>query len=62
MLRRAYDRMMRISAGPHALTALAVISFAESSVFPIPPDVLMIPMVLAAPERAWWIAAVATVA
>ena len=62
MLRRAYDRVMRLSAGPHALTALAVISFAESSIFPIPPDVLMIPMILAAPERAWWIAAVATVA
>jgi len=62
MLRRAYDRVMRLSAGPHALTALAVISFAESSIFPIPPDVLMIPMILAAPERAWWIAAVATLA
>ena len=53
---------MRLSAGPSALTALAVISFAESSIFPIPPDVLMIPMVLAARERAWWIAAVATMA
>jgi membrane protein YqaA with SNARE-associated domain len=40
---------------------LAAISFIESSVFPIPPDVLLIPMVLAAPTRAWWIAGVCTV-
>jgi membrane protein YqaA with SNARE-associated domain len=62
MLRRAYDRMMRLSAGPRAFPALAIIAFAESSVFPIPPDVLIVPMVLAAPERAWRIATVATVA
>ena len=62
MLRRAYDRMMRLSAGPNALPALAIIAFAESSIFPIPPDVLIVPMVLAAPERAWRIATVATVA
>jgi membrane protein YqaA with SNARE-associated domain len=46
---------------PHALWLLALISFVESSVFPIPPDALLIPMVLAAPQRAWLIAGVCTV-
>ncbi len=46
----------------HSLAFLAAIAFIESSVFPIPPDILIIPMVLAARERAWRIAAVATVA
>ena len=61
-LRPAYDRVVRLSAGPHALYALAAVSFAESSFFPIPPDVLLIPMVLAARQRAWLIAAVCTLA
>lgn len=46
---------------PRALWVLAFISFIESSVFPIPPDVLMIPMILAAPHRAWLIASIALV-
>ncbi|MEM7026460.1 MAG: YqaA family protein [Pseudomonadota bacterium] len=46
---------------PYALWMLALVSFVESSVFPIPPDVLLIPMVLAAPRRAWLIAGVCTV-
>jgi membrane protein YqaA with SNARE-associated domain len=41
---------------------MAAISFAESSFFPLPPDILMIPMILAQPRRAWWIATVCTVA
>jgi membrane protein YqaA with SNARE-associated domain len=53
---------MSLSAHPHALWALAAVSFVESSVFPIPPDVLLIPMVLAARDRAWRIAAVCTIA
>lgn len=53
---------MALAAHRHALLALALISFAESSVFPIPPDVLLIPMILAARERAWTIALVCTVA
>jgi membrane protein YqaA with SNARE-associated domain len=57
-----YDRVLALAEQPHALTALAVISFIESSFFPIPPDVLLIPMVLAARTRAWRIAAVCTVA
>ena len=62
MLRRLYDWTMDLSGRRHALTALAVVSFIESSIFPIPPDVLLIPMVLAARERAWLIATVCTVA
>ncbi len=61
MLRAMYDKTLRLAEHPRALWALAFISFIESSVFPIPPDVMMIPMVLAAPRRAWLIALVATV-
>jgi len=62
MIRRLYDRTMALADGPHALWALAIVAFVESSVFPIPPDVLMIPMILARPSRAWLIALVALVA
>ena len=62
MLRRTYDWAMGLAGHRHALWALALIAFAESSFFPIPPDVLLIPMVLAARARAWRIAAVTTVA
>jgi membrane protein YqaA with SNARE-associated domain len=62
MLRRLYDWTMGLAAHRHATSVLAVISFIESSVFPIPPDVLLIPMVLADRARAWRIALVCTVA
>ncbi len=62
MLRRLYDRTMELAAHRHALAALALVSFVESSVFPIPPDVLLIPMVLADRARAWRIAFVCTAA
>lgn len=62
MLRRLYDWTLALAEKPHALWALAIVSFVESSVFPIPPDILLIPMVLAAPHRAWLIAGVCTVA
>lgn len=62
MLRRLYDWTMGLAAHRHAKGALAAVSFAESSIFPIPPDVLLIPMVLAARERAFRIAAICTVA
>ncbi|MDA7424468.1 YqaA family protein [Thalassococcus lentus] len=61
MLRRLYDWTMAQADHPRALYILALVAFIESSVFPIPPDVLMIPMILAAPHRAWLIALVATV-
>ena len=62
MLRRLYDWTMSLSRSPRALWALGIVSFIESSVFPIPPDVLMIPMIIARPRRAFLIAAVATLA
>lgn len=62
MLRRLYDQTMTLADHPHALRWLALVAFVESSVFPIPPDVLMIPMILARPSRAWLIALVALVA
>ena len=62
MLQRLYDWTMGLAGHRHALWVLAAVAFIESSVFPIPPDVLIIPMVLAAPARAWRIALVATVA
>jgi membrane protein YqaA with SNARE-associated domain len=62
MLRRTYDWTMDLAARPNAMFWLAAIAFAESSFFPIPPDILIIPMVLAAPTRAWRIVLVATAA
>ena len=61
MVQRLYEWIMRLAAGPNAVLALAGVAFVESSVFPIPPDVLLIPMILAAPTRAWRYAAIATV-
>ncbi len=58
MIKRLYDWTMQWAEHRYALVALAIISFAESSVFPIPPDIVMIPMILAAPHRAFLIASV----
>lgn len=62
MLRALYDWTMAQATYPRALWILAFVAFVESSVFPIPPDVLMIPMILARPKQAWLIALVALVA
>lgn len=62
MIRRLYDWVLGLAGHRHAIWALAAIAFIESSVFPIPPDVLMIPMIVARPSRAFLIAAVATAA
>ena len=61
MLRGLYDWTLSKADSPHALWILAAVAFIESSVFPIPPDILLIPMVMAAPTRAWRIAFVCTV-
>ena len=53
---------MRQAGSPHAMRGLGVVAFLESSIFPIPPDVMIVPMVLAKPQDAWRIAAVATAA
>ena len=57
-----YNRMMRLAASPYALWGLITVAFIESSFFPIPPDVLLIPMVLANRRHAWFYAGVATLA
>lgn len=62
MLRSLYDRTVQLANHPSALWVLAVVAFTESSFFPIPPDVMLIPMVLANPRKAWLFAGVCTVA
>ena len=62
VLKSLYDWTLSLARHPHALWALALVAFVESSVFPIPPDVLMIAMIVARPSRAFVIAGVATVA
>lgn len=62
MLKKLYDWTLGLAQSPHALWGLAFVAFLESSVFPIPPDILMIPMIIAAPSRAFLIAGVALVA
>ena len=56
MLRKLYDWVLRLAAGRHATASLAAVSFAESSFFPVPPDVMLAPMVFAKPEKAYWYA------
>ena len=62
MIKRLYDRVIDLAVHPQAIWWLALVSFAESSVFPIPPDVMIVPMVLSDRAAAWRIAAVCTVA
>jgi len=59
---RLYDSVMACSRHPHAGYYLGGLSFVESSFFPIPPDVLLVPMSVARPDRAWWFAFLTTVA
>ncbi|ACF03675.1 YqaA family protein [Rhodopseudomonas palustris] len=61
MLRKIYDWCIDAAHKPYALWILGMVSFAESSFFPIPPDVMLIPMSLARPQRAWFYAALCTV-
>jgi membrane protein YqaA with SNARE-associated domain len=62
MLRTLYDWCIAAAEKPHALWILGAVSFMESSFFPVPPDIMLIPMTLARPERAWRYAAVCTAA
>jgi membrane protein YqaA with SNARE-associated domain len=57
-----YDRVMRWSRHQHAPWFLGGLSFAESSFFPIPPDVMLAPMSMAQPKQAWWFASLTTLA
>ncbi len=62
LIHKTYDTMLSLSAKDHAMLFLFLVAFAESSFFPIPPDVMIIPMVLATPQKAWRIAGLATFA
>src|SRR5215469_7277280 len=62
MLKRLYDRMIENASGPNAIWALIAVAFAESSFFPLPPDIFLIPMMLARPRDAWRLAAICTIA
>lgn len=61
-MRRLYDWTLSLAQSPQALWALALVAFIESSVFPIPPDILMIPLIIARPREAFKIAGIATAA
>ncbi len=62
MLHRLYARTLALASSPRAPWWLAAIAFAEASFFPIPPDVLLVPMALARPARAWRFAFICTLA
>ena len=59
-VRKIYDWVINLSANRHASFWLFVIAFVESSFFPIPPDIMLIPMILALPKKAWHFAFIAT--
>ena len=61
MLRKMYDWCIDAAHKPYALWILGRVSFAESSFFPIPPDVMLIPMSLARPQKAWFYAGLCTI-
>jgi membrane protein YqaA with SNARE-associated domain len=62
MIRATYDWMMRMAGHKRAPEALCAVSFIESSVFPVPPDIMLIPMVLANRAKAWFYATICTIA
>ncbi len=62
MLKNLYQKLRTLAASDKAEPALAMVSFAEASFFPIPPDIMLLPMVTIRPERAWRSAAIATIA
>lgn len=62
MFKKLYDWTLSLAESRHATLALAGIAFAESSFFPLPPDLILLPMSIAKPQKAWFYAAVCTVA
>jgi membrane protein YqaA with SNARE-associated domain len=62
MFNRFYHWVLSLAESEHAPAALAAMAFAESSFFPIPPDVILVPMSLAKPQRAWRYALICTIA
>jgi membrane protein YqaA with SNARE-associated domain len=61
MFRALYDWTLKLAGHRHADRYMAAVSFAESSFFPIPPDVMLVPMILARREQAYQIAAICTI-
>ena len=61
MFQAMYDWTLRLASHRHAIRSMAIVSFCESSFFPIPPDVMVVPMILARRNQAYWIATVCTV-
>lgn len=61
-MKKLYDWTMSLAASRHSTLALGAIAFAESSFFPVPPDVILVPMVLAEPKKTWFYAGLCTVA
>ena len=62
MIKAVYNWTIKLSATRYALWALAIVAFAESSFFPIPPDILLIPLIIAKPKNAYLIALIAMIA
>ncbi|MCF6262801.1 MAG: DedA family protein [Xanthomonadales bacterium] len=62
MFKKLYDRTLKLSGHRHAPRYLAGLSFAEATFFPIPPDVILLPMLVAKPEKAWYYAFICTMA
>ncbi|MDF1582040.1 MAG: YqaA family protein [Methyloprofundus sp.] len=62
MFKKLYDKVIQLAKHRHATKYLAALSFAESSFFPVPPDVMLAPMVLAQQEKAWRLALITTIA
>lgn len=62
MIKACYDYMLNLASSEYAIYYLFAVAFIESSFFPIPPDIMLIPMVLATPSKAWRIAGIATIA
>ncbi len=61
MLDRLYSRILALASSRYATATLALVAFAESSFFPLPPDLLLIPMILARPRRAFLLAGLCTI-
>ena len=59
-MRHLYQRLIALSGNRHAPLWLFAVAFAEASFFPLPPDLLLIPMILSRPQRAWWLAGICT--
>ncbi|GJD54583.1 YqaA family protein [Methylobacterium dankookense] len=62
MIRRLYEWILALSGKPSAPWALGAVAFAESSFFPVPPDVMLVPMAVSRPDRVWFYATITTIA